>query len=157
MSQTYLGATLSIATGLPATIDPAGFAALTYVAATVGTVSIGAIGDTHESIPVPDLTRRRTITLKGGATGDTTSISLSRQRVSGGELTAAQLAFKAASDGIGQEYSIRIQEAGADAAVHYIGGPVMNWKMAEMTTTSYAGFSFDVSNNTGLISVHDPA
>jgi len=157
MSQTYLGATLSIATGIPATIDATGFAAMTWEAASVGTVSIGAMGDTHDTVPVPDITRRRTITLKGGATGDVTPISFSRQRLTGGGLIAAQAAFEAASAALGQEYSIKVQEAGTNGAVHYLGGPIMNWKLSEMTTTSYAGFSAYVANNTGVVSVYEPA
>lgn len=153
MSTTYIGATLAIATGLPATIDDTGFAALTWAVADKGNVSIGAIGDTHETIPVPDLTTGRNTTLKGSVTGDTINIALSRQTIAAtGQLTAAQIAFKAAAKAQSGDYSIRVTET--NGVIHYIGGVPMNWKNTEMTTTSYAGFSFDFADNTGEVTVY---
>ena len=151
MSVNLIGAKLAIATGRPATNDVAGFEAMTWVEAAVGTVSIGAIGDTNETITVPDLTTGRNTTIKGAVTGDTVNIALSRQRAAGGvsgALTTAQTAFQAAAQAMGGEYSIRVTEAGATGPVHYFTGAVMNWKQTEMTTTSYAGFSFDCAINT---------
>ena len=153
MSTTYIGATLAIATGLPATIDSTGFAALTWVEASAGNVSIGAIGDTHETVTVPDLTVGRNQTLKGSVTGDTINVALSRQTIAAtGQLTAAQLAFQAAAKAKTGDYSIRVTEV--SGIIHYIGGNVMNWKNNEMTTTSYAGFSFDVADNVGEVVVY---
>ena len=153
MSTTYIGATLAIATGLPATIDSTGFAALTWVEAATGTVSIGAIGGTNETIPVPDLTLGRNTTLKGSITGDTVNIALSRQTVAAtGQLIAAQAAFKAAALAKSGDYSIRVEEE--NGIIHYIGGVPMNWKNTEMTTTSYAGVSFDFADNTGEVTVY---
>lgn len=148
MSVNLIGAKLAIATGRPATLDSAGYAALTpWVEADAGTVSIGAIGDTNETITVPDLTTGRNTTLKGAVTGDVVNIALSRQRIANtGALTAAQVAFQAAAQAAGGEYSIRVTEAGG--VIHYFTGAVMNWKNTEMTTTSYAGFSFDCAINT---------
>lgn len=148
MSVNLIGAKLAIATGRPATNTIAGFEALTWVEADAGTVSIGAIGDTNETITVPDLTTGRNTTIKGAVTGDTVNIALSRQRQASNALTAAQAAFQAAAQAQGGEYSIRVQEAGATGPAHYFTGQVMNWKQTEMTTTSYAGFSFDVAINT---------
>ena len=154
MSVNLIGAKLAIATGRPATNDSTGFAALTWVEAAAGTVSIGAIGDTNETITVPDLTTGRNTTIKGAVTGDVVNVALSRQRASGGALTTAQAAFQAAAQAMGGEYSIRVIEAGATGPTHYFTGAVMNWKQNEMTTTSYAGFSFDVAINTTPVVVY---
>jgi hypothetical protein len=156
MSVNLIGARLAIATGRPATLDQAGYAALTWVEATAGTVSIGAIGDTNETITVPDLTTGRNRTIKGAVTGDVVNIALSRQRqtTGGGALSAAQAAFQAAAQAIGGENSIRVVEAGASGPTHYFTGTVMNWKTTEMTTTSYAGFTFDVAINTTPVVVY---
>lgn len=156
MSVNLIGAKLAIATGRPATNDSLGFAALTWVEAAAGTVSIGAIGDTNETITVPDLTTGRNTTIKGAVTGDVVNIALSRQRGAGGggALSTAQAAFQAAAQAMGGEYSIRVVEAGASGPTHYFTGAVMNWKQTEMTTTSYAGFSFDVAINTTPVVVY---
>lgn len=154
MSVNLIGAKLAIATGRPATIDSTGYAALTWVEAAAGTVSIGAIGDTNETITVPDLTTGRNMTIKGAVTGDVVNIALSRQRGAGGALTTAQAAFQAAAQAMGGEYSIRVVEAGASGPTHYFTGAVMNWKETEMTTTSYAGFTFDVAINTTPVVVY---
>jgi hypothetical protein len=154
MSVNLIGAKLAIATGRPATLDSTGYAALSWTEAASGTVSIGAIGDTNETITVPDLTTGRNTTIKGAVTGDTVNIALSRQRAAGGALTTAQAAFQAAAQAMGGEYSIRVVEAGASGPTHYFTGAVMNWKQTEMTTTSYAGFSFDVAINTTPVVVY---
>jgi hypothetical protein len=154
MSVNLIGAKLAIATGRPATLDSTGYAALTWVEAAAGTVSIGAIGDTNETITVPDLTTGRNMTIKGAVTGDVVNIALSRQRAAGGALTTAQAAFQAAAQAMGGEYSIRVVEAGASGPTHYFTGAVMNWKETEMTTTSYAGFTFDVAINTTPVVVY---
>lgn len=157
MSVNFIGAKLAIATGRPATLDSTGYAALTWVEAAVGTVSIGAIGDTHETTTYPDLSTGRNTTIKGAVTGDTINIALSRQRATGGvsgALTTAQTAFQAAAQAMGGEYSIRVIEAGAAGPTHYFTGAVMNWKQTEMTTTSYAGFTFDVAINTTPVVVY---
>jgi len=146
MSKNHIGATLAIATGVPATFDETGYGALTWDEADKGTVSIGAIGDTSETVTVPDITTGRNMTLKGAVTGDTVNIALSRDRSgSGGALSDAQAAFRAAAVAQGGEYSIRVTER--DGEITYFSGAVMNWKQTEMTTTSYAGFTFDLAIN----------
>jgi hypothetical protein len=155
MSVNLIGTKIAIATGRPATNDKAGFDALTWVQAEQGTVSVGAIGDTNETITVPDLTTGRNTTIKGAVTGDTVNVAFSRDRVAAtGALAAAQAAFQAAAQAMGGEYSIRVTEK--DGVAHYFTGQVMNWKQTEMTTTSYAGFSFDCAINTTPV-VHYPA
>ena len=157
MSTNHIGSKLAIATGRPATIDAQGFAALDYVEAAEGIISIGSIGDTNETITVPDVTTGRNMTLKGARTGNTVNIAVSRKRVlSGpneGQLIAAQAAFKAAAQAMGGEYSLRVTEA--DGSIQYFAGNVMNYAENERTTSSFAGFSFDVTMNYDPIDV-DP-
>lgn len=152
MSVNHIGTKLAIATGRPATQDAAGYAALTWVEAPDGIVSIGAVGDTNETITVPDVTTGRNMTLKGAKTGDVVNVALSRKRVaSTGALTASQLAFKAAAQAAGGEYSYRVTEAGTGGMIQYFTGAVMNWKENERTTSSYAGFTFDVAINYDVV------
>lgn len=158
MSNTDIGTKLAIATGRPATIDQAGYEALTWVEMTEGLVSIGAVGDTNETVTVPDMTTGRNKTLKGAKTGDTVNIAVSRQRVTAsGALDPAQAAMKAAADSLCGEYSFRFVEpdCGAQNGVtQYICGPVANWKRTERTTTSYAGFTLDVMMNYAPVEVY---
>ena len=150
MSVTHIGTKIAIATGVPATNNLAGFEGLTWVEMDAGLVSVGAVGDTNETVSVPDVSTGRNMTLKGAVTGDTVNIAVSRKRVANtGALDAAQAAMKAAAKAGCGEYSLRITEAdcGLPGVVQYIAGQVGNWKETERTTTSYAGFTFDFMIN----------
>lgn len=158
MATTHIGTKIAIATGRPATNDQAGFEALTWVEMTEGLVSIGAIGDTSETVTVPDMTTGRNMTLKGSVTGDTVNIAVSRQRATAtGALDAAQAAIKAAAKAGCGEYSLRIVEpdCGAQNGItQYVCGQIGNWKETERSTTSYAGFTFDVMVNYEPVDVY---
>lgn len=155
MSVNHIGTLLAIATGRPATQDASGYAALTWVEAPDGLVTIGPVGGTNETVTVPDLSVGRNMTLKGAVTGDTINIALSRKRVvATGALTASQLAFKAAALAQGGEYSYRITEPGTGGMVQYVTGAPMNWKETERSTSSYAGFTFDVAINYDPVDVY---
>jgi hypothetical protein len=139
MSTNDIGTTLAIATGLPATFDEAGYEAMTWVNI-AGLVSIGEVGDDHETISVPDLTLGRIRTIKGAATGTTIAIALREVLLDAGQ-AAAEVAAKAA----GGEYSFRVGEpAGKE---QYFSGVCMSWKRTERSTGSYAGFTFSVTTN----------
>jgi len=158
MSTTHIGSKIAIATGRPATNDQAGFEALTWVEMDEGLVSVGAIGDTNETVSVPDMSTGRNMTLKGAVTGDTVNIAVSRKRVvATGALDAAQAAMKAAAQAGCGEYSLRIVEpdcGGQNGITQYICGQVGNWKETERSTTSYAGFTFDFMINYAPVDVY---
>jgi hypothetical protein len=139
MSTNDIGTTLAIATGIPATFDEAGYEAMTWVNIG-GLVSIGEVGDEHETITVPDLTLGRIRTIKGAAVGTTIPVAL-REVLSDAGQTAAQAAAK----GAGGEYSFRISEPGGTE--QYVSGVAMSWKRTERSTGSYAGFTFSVTTN----------
>jgi len=139
MSTNDIGTTLAIATGVPATFDEAGYEAMTWVNIG-GLVSVGEIGDDHETISVPDLTLGRIRTLKGAATGTTVPVAL-REVLGDAGQAAAALAAKSASG----EYSFRVTDpAGTD---DYASGVAMAWKRAGRSTGSYAGFTFSFTTN----------
>jgi hypothetical protein len=54
----YCGTAVAIVAATPATIDVAGFAALSWTASITGLVSITEIGDTSTDIPIPYLVGR---------------------------------------------------------------------------------------------------
>lgn len=139
MSTNDIGTTLAIATGVPATFDEAGYEALTWVNI-AGLVSIGEVGDDHETISVPDLTLGRIRTIKGAAVGTTIAIALREV-----PLDAGQVAAEAAAKAAGGEYSFRVSEpAGKE---QYFSGMTGSWKRTERSTGSYAGFTFQATTN----------
>ena len=152
MSKNDIGTTIAIATGVPATIDSSGFGAMTYSDEIPALTSIGAVGDTNETTTEPDMVTGRNRTIKGAVTGDTVPFAIPLRR-DGNALHPVMAAFKAAAQAQGGEYSIRITDA--DGSIQYIAGPVMNWKNTERSTTSYAGFTFDVALNYNVVDV-DP-
>ncbi len=145
MSTNDIGTTIAIATGAPATIDQAGFEALTFVAVN-GLVSVGEVGDDQETITIPDVTAGRNRTIKGVKTGTTIAIALREVPADAG-----QAAAKTASDALGGEHSLRITEPGG--TIQYIAGPVTGWKRNERSTTSYAGFTYNITTNYADVSV----
>jgi hypothetical protein len=54
----YCGATLAVVAATPATIDVAGFAALSWTASITGLVDISEVGDSSADIPIPYLNGR---------------------------------------------------------------------------------------------------
>ena len=149
MSNTDIGTTIAIATGVPATFDEAGYEAMSFVNI-VGLVSIGELGDEHESISVPDLTAGRIRTLKGAATGTTVAIAL-RAPLSGEVVTGQTNAKTAATANGGQEHSFRILDASGNA--EYVSGVAMSWKRSERSTSSYEGYSFSLTANYPVVYV----
>jgi len=153
MSINHIGTKIAIATGVPATFDDTGFGAMTWVEDAEGTVTIGAVGDTHETITVPDITTGRNMTLKGAVTGDTINVAISRKRQADNSRLEGQAAMKAAAQASGGEYSFKVTET--DGTIQYFAGNVMNWKETERSSTSYAGNTFDVTINYDVVDV-DP-
>lgn len=146
MNRTYIGAKLGVATGRPATIDAAGFAALTYVEDPAGLVSVSEIGVDHATITQSDLTRGFDRQLKGTATGKTVSIVLNRERNSTtGALLLAQSAFEAASKLPQGEYSVRVLES--DGTTHYITGNIMGWSTSTFDSGTPASFAVQLGMN----------
>ncbi len=151
MSTSDIGTTIEIASGVPATIDAAGYAALTYVKAE-GLVSVGSIGDSHASINVPDLETGRTGTKKGAVTGTATPVVF-RDILVAGTRDQGQTNFKEAAKSR-DEYSFKVTDP--DGAIDYVSGVVMNHNRNERTDSSYAGFSVDITNNYEPVEVAAP-
>lgn len=147
MSNIDIGTTLAIATGLPTTFTEAGYEALTWVNI-VGLVSVGETGDENESISIPDLTAGRIRIRKGAATGTTIPVALRAPLT--GETVTGQTNAKAACDTTtGAEYSFRIMDASGNS--DYVSGVAMSWKRTERTTSSYEGYTFQITTNYPII------
>lgn len=143
MSNTDIGTTIAIATGLPSTFTEAGYEAMTWVNI-VGLQTIGELGNDHETITVSDLTAGRIRTLKGAAVGSTVPFTIRAPLA--GETATGQTNVKAACDAVsGAENSLRITDASGNS--EYISGVFMSWKRTERSTASYEGYTFSVTTN----------
>ena len=148
MSGTDIGTTLSIATGVPSAFTEAGYEAMAWVNV-VGLVSIGELGDDHETVTVPDLTAGRIRTLKGAATGTTVAIAL-RAPLASETATGQTNCETAAKSNGGSEHSFKITDA--DGKSDYVSGVVMSWKRLERSTGSYQGYTFSITANYPVVS-----
>lgn len=147
MSNTDIGTTIAIATGVPATFTEAGYEAMTWVNI-VGLVSVGEMGDEHETVSVPDLTAGRIRTLKGAATGTAIVVTL-RAPLSGETATGQTNAKAAATANGGAEHSFKVTDASGNS--DYVSGVAMSWKRTERSTSSYEGYSFSVTANYPIV------
>lgn len=148
MSGSDIGTTIAFAAGVPAAFTEAGYEAMTW-ANVVGLVSVGEVGDDHETISVPDLTAGRVRSLKGAATGSVVPIAL-RGELPGEVITGRNSVEAAAKSNVHAENSLRITDGAGNE--DYISGVFMSWKRNERTTSSYEGFSFVVTVNYPVVS-----
>jgi len=139
----YIGATIACAVGTPATIDAAGFAALTLAA--IGKVaSWGVIGDTSNDIPV-DLLDGRVEHVNGAKDGGAIPFTIRADSDSAG-----QGILKAQSNS-NTEVSFKITDP--DGEVSYFFGKVANVRDLERTSSNYKGFTGEVRVNSPTIRV----
>lgn len=139
-----IASTIAIATGEPATVNAAGFAALTY--AEIGSVaSIGPYGDTHADItPPPDLKTGRQLHFTGASDGGEVSVQVHTEDYS----DAGQDAVRAAN-GARANYSIKVTDP--DGNVDYFFGRVVSYRNLEKSSTSYEGCEFTIRVNSQVV------
>lgn len=137
----YIGATIAIVVGTPATVDAAGFGALTY--ATIGKIaSWGEMGDTSNDIPV-DLLDGRVEHVNGSKDGGAIPFTI---RADSDDL--GQPVLKAQSN-TNTEVSIRVVDP--DGAISYCHGKVANVRDTAREPGSYKGFTGEVRVNSATI------
>jgi len=146
MSTSDIGTAIAIATGLPATFTEAGYEAMTWTTI-AGVISVSEVGDEDKLITIEDLTTGRSRDVKGAKAGKAVSVAI-REVVGDAGLTALKSAAASSA-----EYSFRISEPTQPAgAEYYISGPITSLMRNERSTSSFAGYKFDVSNNYGAVS-----
>lgn len=158
MSINDIGATIYVATALPATNDASGFEALTWVKVN-GVQSIGELGIAHEGIDVPDLQTGFTSQVKGAASGlDATLVFRTVASDTGQDnlKTAAESDAGTASIKIG--YGTGTSQAlQTGDAVTYVQGIAHSYRRRERSITSHAGFSVVFRNNALPVEATEPA
>jgi len=145
MSTSDIGHTIYMKAGAPTAFTEAAYETLftTSPIKINGVVSIGPVGGTNNIIDVPDLESGWTMGAKGAKTGSVTAIALREIKADAGQAAAKD----AAREGEHNLYSFKIVEPGASGEVEYITGIAYDWQRNERSTTSYAGFTFNIRAN----------
>ncbi len=137
----YIGATIGCVVGVPATIDLAGFGALSFT--TIGKIaSFGSVGDNTNDVPI-DLLEGRVEHVSGAKDGGEVAFSV-RYEAS----DAGQILLLANNNG-NNELSFRIVDP--DGKLTYFYGKVANYRDNERTSSSYKGYSGVIRVNSATI------
>lgn len=144
MSISFIGSTLSIVAGTPATEDQAGYEALSYTE--VGKiVSIGELGDTSEDISFDLLKPGRKTHVNGVKDIGEVPIVLETDTADAG-----QVILEAANNG-NVTHSFRVTDS--DGEDVYFQGLVANMRDNERTASNYKGKSGVLRGQSGITRV----
>ena len=147
MSITFIGSTLSVYAGTPATEDQTGYEALTWVE--VGNVvSIGGLGDTSEDVTFDLLKTGRRSHVSGVKDVGEVPVTIEYNRSDAG-LTI----LEAANNG-NTTHSFRVTDSDGDD--YYFQGLVANMTDNERTASQYKGINFVMRGQTGITKVDGP-
>ena len=138
----YIGATIGCVVGAPATVDAAGFGALTYVPSGK-IVSWGEVGDTAADITVETL-EGRVEHVNGARDGGAIAFTFRH------DTDAGQAILKAQSN-TNNEVSFKITDP--DGQIAYFHGKVANVRDAAREASAYKGFTGEVRVNSATIRV----
>lgn len=133
MSRSGIGTVVSIATGVPATFDKAGYDALAKVPI-LNAESIGGFSVTDALIEVPNLQSGFTKAIKGARSGSEVAIPYE-----GDGTDPGQAALKAAADALSGEYSIIV--AKPDGTTSAASGLLYSFQRNDESTSDYEGGS----------------
>lgn len=138
----YIGATIAVAAGKPATTDAAGFAALSY--STVGEIQqFGAIGDTSAAIEVGDLAAGRISRINGAVDGGENEFSFSYEDADAGQVILRN------NSNTNNDVSCRVTDP--DGQIAYFFGRVANVRDKERTMDTDKGMTGTFRINSPII------
>jgi hypothetical protein len=140
----FIGETISCASGTPATEDETGYEALSMDE--IGNIiSRGELGDTHEDQSATLLKTGRTKHDNGAKDGGVVAFE-----IDGEDFTDAGLAILDTANGTSTEVSFK--SAGPNQ-VRYFYGVVRNLKVKQADGSTKAGVMFEVAINSGITRV----
>ena len=141
---TSAGSTLSIATGVPATYDAAGFTALTYVV--VGEVTdIGEVGREYATVNHSPVGSRYTRKFKGSYHNGTMQIKMARDTSNVGQ-TAMKAALISDAD---YSFKVALQDL---SKIHFIG-KVTTFKVQIGTVDQITGSSCTIEISGDIVEI----
>ena len=138
----FIGSIVSVAAGVPATFDDAGYEALTWVVVG-GLVSAPTPGVETATIDVPDLTTGFTKREKGASIGRETEMAFRDVPGNAGQANIKTYAAPA----YGTEVSVRLVLPNGTLTHIYMSGIMYSYMINEGTTESYRGFVVTFSQN----------
>lgn len=140
----FIGETISVVSGTPATEDVSGYEALS-MDELGNVISRGELGDTHEDQAATLLKTGRTDHDNGAKDGGIVAFE-----IDGEDFTDAGLAIIDAANGTSTNVSFK--SAGPNQT-RYFYGVVRNLKAKEGTASTKAGIMFEVAVNSGITRV----
>ncbi|WP_349295783.1 hypothetical protein ABEB22_15165 (plasmid) [Thioclava sp. 'Guangxiensis'] len=143
--RTYIGATVEVAEGKPATLDAAGFGALTGFSEVGEITEFGEIGDTSEDTTETTL-KGRTLHVNGALDGGTCDFTF----LLTGETDAGQEILKAKSN-TNEDVSVKITDP--DGEVIYFHTKVANIRDRSRTASTAKGMTGQFRINSALVRV----
>ena len=144
MSISYIGTTLSIVAGVPATEDQTGYEALSYTA--VGNVvSIGELGDQSEDIAFDLLQPGRRSHVSGVKDLGEIPVTIEYNSADPG------LAIIDTANNTNVTHSFVVTDSDGDS--YYFQGLVANVRELERTANQYKGFTMVIRGQTGVTKV----
>lgn len=126
----YCGSTIAVVAATPATIDVAGFAALSWTAVLTDLVSISELGDTSQDIPIPYL-NGRTSHVNGAVDGGEVTLTYAWETSN-----AAQVILRN-NQNSNVQVSFRVTDP--DGRISYFSGVVANIRDLPRDTNTYKG------------------
>lgn len=144
MSISFIGSTLSIVSGLPATEDQSGYTTLSFVE--IGeVVSFGELGDESEDISFDLLKPGRKTHVNGVKDLGEIAVTIEYKRSDAG-----QIIVRAANNG-NTTHSFVVTDSDGDD--YYFYGLVANLKDLERTASQYKGANFVIRGQSGVTKV----
>ena len=144
MSISFIGSTLSIVSGSPATEDASGYEALSYVEVGL-VVSFGELGDESEDIAFDLLKPGRKTHVNGVKDLGEIPVTIEYARADAG-----QVIVRAAANG-NTTHSFVVTDSDGDD--YYFQGLIANLKDLERTASRYKGANFVIRGQTGVTKV----
>lgn len=127
----FCGTALAVVVATPATIDTAGFAALSWTATLTGLVDISELGDTSQDIPIPYLTTGRFGHVNGAVDAGEVTITYAWETSD-----AAQVILRN-NQNTNTQLSFRVTDP--DGRITYFSGVVANVRDVARNNTAYKG------------------
>jgi hypothetical protein len=148
----YIGSTIFVAAGVPATFDKAGYEALTWTAA-LGVQVVPVPGWDTSLIEVPDLTSGITKADKGASAGRESEMAFRRIEADAGQIALAGYAAPSAIS----EHSVKIVEPTGTNTHVYMSGLSYNLAENPGDSESHQGFTVTFRQNYAHVRTTAPA
>ena len=144
MADTSIGTTLHVSTGVPATEDAAGYAALTWVKIG-GVVSIGETGDDAEDVTVALVETGRTEHSIGALDGGAWAVTCKNILADAGQVII--------KEGNNNDVDHSFKATDPDGTIFNKQGKIAAGKYSEKTASAHEGYAFEARVNTATVVV----